>query len=146
MTPGWPWLVMIWSHWTVVGSSLNPGVVCAPYCSGVMARALLKLLGSGANEGFCVTATLPSSGIVHCGRKPWAWDGLVMFWVSVMSLSMVAVVTPSLLNLITACSIVEGDAKEVGQPRSARSTAFEGTPTAWRSASIAWFTSGWQSR
>ena len=34
-------------------------------CSGVIARALLKLLGSGENDGFPVVATVPWSGIVH---------------------------------------------------------------------------------
>ena len=31
MTAGWPWLVMIWSHWTSVGDSLSPGMLLAPY-------------------------------------------------------------------------------------------------------------------
>src|SRR5437588_12831277 len=145
MVPGCPWLVMIWSQAVSAGDSWNPGELLATYCSGVMARAPSKLLGSGANGGFPLVATVPISGIAHRGWKPWAWDCLVMFWVSLMSLSIVAVVTPSLLNLSTACSIAAGEAKAEGQPRSARSMALEGTPTACRSASIAWFTSGWQS-
>ena len=104
-----------------------------------MARALLKLLGSGENDGFPVVATVPSSGIVHWGWKPWDWDVRVMFCTSWRSLSMVAVVTPSPLNFTTPCSIEDGEAKAEEQPWSARSMALEGTPAAWRSDSMPWF-------